>query len=649
MEQFGRYRLRQRLAVGGMAEIYLAQEEEKNHPIVVKRLLPHLENKTEFVQMFADEAHLTQRLDHPNLPKIHDFGRADGTHYIVMEFVDGLPLSKVIPKIEANRLPLALGCWIIAEACAGMSYAHQMTGDDGESLGIVHRDISPDNIMLSKTGRVKLLDFGVAKAKTQINKTRPGHLKGKLAYMSPEQALVSKVDHRSDIFSLGLVLYEITVGRHVFDTRNEAFILRALVDKEYTDPTALAPDYPRRLAAVTNRALAWNIDQRFQRADEMQAALVRLIPSDAEPEAVLSQLVRHCATSTSHPLAWNPDDASVMAIADRIATTGKGAKLTADRLPEIFSDEQMEPTVLSAEPIPVLEPEHELTPIDDLTDPTTLVESLAIIDTLVSSADEAPVSTSVTPHPNQIEDSSYLPDDDSDLDPSAPFTFDDDETTVDDDPDDSPAPPPVSRPQHVPEPEKQLDQHQFRGRTLKAPMSTPEHQLATVFPEVDDEELTDPLQGIRHPQVQQVQKPSGPGSQSIADLISEEMRMGAEPGDNDHSPTQRPLDEVNTTARNPIELNPTTNTSEDAPPAGSPAIEESSSAATVVDVPPTEPSSDVAHAGVALPRDTNQHSHDKQVAATNETARTQKRALLWPIAIALVIGTGLAIIIYFSR
>lgn len=294
MIPFGSYYLVQRLAVGGMAEVFLAarRDEPERGLLVVKRILPHLQSKDDFLQMFIDEGELTSRLNHPNLVSVKDHGEADGMHFIAMEHVDGLSLSGIQRTQGDRALDHALGCWIIAESCEGLAYAHSLKDDDGQPLNVVHRDISPDNILLSRGGEVKLADFGVAKAALQLTKTRPGQIKGKLSYMSPEQGMRLKVDRRSDVFSLGIVLYELTTGKRLFDAASEVEVLRALYQREYTPPEQLVPGYPPWLAAIVNKALKWDPDGRYDDALQLREALLEGIPEEVDPPGDLAALVR---------------------------------------------------------------------------------------------------------------------------------------------------------------------------------------------------------------------------------------------------------------------------------------------------------------------------------------------------------------------
>ncbi len=296
-----------RLAIGGMAEVFIATCRDNPHSelLVVKRILPHLQKKADFLQMFLDEARLTSQLEHPNLVKVKDFGKAEGMHYIAMEYVDGLSLSRVQSLLGSNTLPIELCCWLVAEACNGLTYAHQKTDAQGTSLKIVHRDISPDNILLSRAGEVKLADFGVAKATLQMARTRPGQIKGKLAYMSPEQAMQLSIDQRSDIFSLGLVLYEITTGRRAFNAPNELGVLRAIFQKELTPPEEVIKNYPPPLSTIVKRALAWDLSERYQQASEMREALLSLIPHSSNLAKELSRIIQSLRRDDPTPSPGN--------------------------------------------------------------------------------------------------------------------------------------------------------------------------------------------------------------------------------------------------------------------------------------------------------------------------------------------------------
>ena len=220
LENYGEYQLIKKLATGGMAQIYLARQqglEGFEKLLVVKRILPHLAENEDFIKMFLDEARIAARLNHPNIVQIFNLGSQDDTFFIAMEYIHGEDVRRVWKRADqaGKDLPVPMVCRIIMDAAAGLDYAHKKTDQVGKPLGIVHRDISPQNILVTFEGGVKVVDFGIAKAADQATVTKSGVLKGKYSYMSPEQASGQKIDHRTDIFALGTVLYELLTGHPV--------------------------------------------------------------------------------------------------------------------------------------------------------------------------------------------------------------------------------------------------------------------------------------------------------------------------------------------------------------------------------------------------------------------------------------------------
>jgi serine/threonine protein kinase len=273
---YGRYRLIKRLASGGMAEIYLAQEEgQERRPVVVKRILPHLAESPDFVKMFLNEARIAVHLNHPNIVQIFDLGEANGTYYLAMDYIHGEDVRRVWKRLEhlGRGMPVMLGCRIVIEACRALQYAHAQRDIAGAALGIVHRDVSPQNILLTFQGEVKLVDFGIAKAATQGPATRSGVLKGKYAYMSPEQAHGKRLDRRTDIFAAGVILWELVTGQRLFKRGNDIQTLNAVMACEVRPPSELNPKLPTDLDAVILKALAKDPDERYQEAGELQRAL----------------------------------------------------------------------------------------------------------------------------------------------------------------------------------------------------------------------------------------------------------------------------------------------------------------------------------------------------------------------------------------
>ncbi len=269
---FGRYELLARLATGGMAEIFLARHRDAipgdSSVLVIKRVLPHLAEDSRFVSMFRDEARLAARIEHDNVCRVVDMGSVGDTYFIAMEYLHGMPLSRVLVRAARTEQPLdfRLVAGLLVQCCAGLHHAHELRDADGRALDVVHRDISPPNIFVTESGLVKLLDFGVAKAHGASEKTRTGTVKGKNAYMSPEQVLGQPMDRRSDIFSLGIVLWEALTAQRLFMREVDFETFRAITEGDVPDVRLLRPDTPAELADVVNHALALRPDQRFPTA-----------------------------------------------------------------------------------------------------------------------------------------------------------------------------------------------------------------------------------------------------------------------------------------------------------------------------------------------------------------------------------------------
>jgi serine/threonine protein kinase len=282
MRQFGRYLLLKKLATGGMAELFLGKQiglEGFEKPVVLKRILPHLAENEDFITMFLDEARVAARLNHPRIVQIYDLGKEGDSYYIAMEYIRGQDLRKIIKRAQSLREPVPLGIAIriLVGVLEGLDHAHRQTDENGRPIHLVHRDVSPQNILVSYEGDVKLVDFGIAKASTQIYQTRAGILKGKYAYMSPEQAQGRPVDRRSDIFAAGILLYEVTTGRRLFRQPSEIETLRKVIDCVVEAPSLYDPNYPPDLEQEVLRALQKDPAERFQDAREMQLALERFV------------------------------------------------------------------------------------------------------------------------------------------------------------------------------------------------------------------------------------------------------------------------------------------------------------------------------------------------------------------------------------
>ncbi|HZX42028.1 MAG TPA: serine/threonine-protein kinase, partial [Myxococcaceae bacterium] len=233
--RLGKYQLLRKLATGGMAEVFLAKTDGPmgfEKLLVIKRILPHLAEDPQFVEMFLAEAKLAARLNHPNLVQLFDFGEAEGSYFIAMEYIDGATLRLLLARSRDLRSPmsLALGARIVSLAAEGLAYAHDFRDQvTDEPLHLVHRDVSPDNILIGRSGAVKLVDFGIAKARGQNHHTQAGTVKGKVAYMAPEQLRGEPLDRRVDLYALGVVLYELCTGRMPFEASSDASMVRAVL------------------------------------------------------------------------------------------------------------------------------------------------------------------------------------------------------------------------------------------------------------------------------------------------------------------------------------------------------------------------------------------------------------------------------------
>lgn len=284
-KRFGKYTLLRKLATGGMAELFLALHRAVagfEKLVVIKRILPSMTRDQAFIDMLLHEARIAATLSHPNVVQIFDVGFIDGSYYIAMEYVHGEDLRSVVRQMRAHGMtefPLEHALSVVLGTCAGLAYAHEKRDIDGTQLNIVHRDISPQNVIITYTGDIKVVDFGIAKSgyRPVGEDTLSGRLKGKVPYMSPEQARGEEIDWRTDIFATGIMLFELTTGKRLFKGANEIETLRLIVDREYPRPSQIRPSYPKRLEPIVMRALAKNRDQRYQSARELQADLENYI------------------------------------------------------------------------------------------------------------------------------------------------------------------------------------------------------------------------------------------------------------------------------------------------------------------------------------------------------------------------------------
>jgi serine/threonine protein kinase len=320
---FGKYYLLDRIGVGGMAEVFLAVAfglQGFQRTLVIKRMLAHLSQDSAFVKMFIDEAKLCGLLSHPNLVQIFEFGQIDESFFIAMEHVQGETLLAVQAKLaEQGRIaPVGASLEIIRQVCLGLNYAHGLQSATGQPIGIVHRDVSPSNLMLSFHGGMKILDFGIARVTEELRetKTQAGTMKGKVAYMSPEQVRMEQTDNRSDIFAVGIVLHEMLTGRRLFKSANEFTGAKKILEAVVPLPSSLNPEVPASVDAIVMRALERKLEARYQTAgemaDELEKALFEMRASPHEARnLILSLFPKGPSRSGEIQLPFTPSPASV--------------------------------------------------------------------------------------------------------------------------------------------------------------------------------------------------------------------------------------------------------------------------------------------------------------------------------------------------
>jgi serine/threonine-protein kinase len=313
--RFGRYRLLERLGAGGMAIVYRASAvgpDGKERELVIKRVLPELSRDKEFSAMLVAEARISARLRHPNIVQVYELGRVDDEYYLAMELVDGVDVVKLLNRcIERKRpVPIGLACHIAAEVASALGYAHDLADNEGRPLAIVHRDVSPSNVMISRTGAVKLLDFGVAKAAEHVRdeRTRTGTLKGKVNYLSPESADGLPVDRRADVFALGIVLHEVLTLRRLFKTEGDLQTLRLIREAKVALPSTQRLDVPPELDRIVMKMLARNPSDRYPDCKLLAAELQPLAQQAGAGTAALAQFLEELGPGQAAPAPSPAED-----------------------------------------------------------------------------------------------------------------------------------------------------------------------------------------------------------------------------------------------------------------------------------------------------------------------------------------------------
>ena len=282
-----RYHVVSKIAAGGMAEIFLALqtgEQGFQKPVVLKRILPSLARDAAFVRMLVDEAHIASTLNHSNLVQVLDLGKSGDTYFLVLEFIDGWSLEQIRRRAQAVKLkfPTPLALYIVSALCRGLAYVHTRARN-GKPLNIVHRDVTPQNVLISQHGEVKLADFGIAKAVGKSERSATGVIKGKFAYMSPEQAQAKPLDARSDLFSVGTVLYLLTTGRKPFDGPTDTDVIMQVRRARPDKPSTVARDFNADVERLINRALRADPEKRWQSAEQMADRIDAILMKLGQP------------------------------------------------------------------------------------------------------------------------------------------------------------------------------------------------------------------------------------------------------------------------------------------------------------------------------------------------------------------------------
>ncbi len=283
-----RYRVLEKLESGGMAEVFRAESQGLQgfrKQVAIKRVLPHLSEKKKFISMFLDEARLSAQLSHSNCVQVFDIGVGDQAYFIVMEFVDGANLKSIAESLknQGQEFPVAAAVFIAHEICKGLSYAHELTDEHGVPLQLVHRDMSPPNVLLTKYGEVKIVDFGLAKATSQLEKSEPGIIKGKFAYLSPEATLGHEVDRRADIFAVGIILWELLASQRLFLGDTDLQTVKNVEAARVPPISQINRRVPPELERIVAKALARDPRQRYGTARELGQALSNFMFRFAQP------------------------------------------------------------------------------------------------------------------------------------------------------------------------------------------------------------------------------------------------------------------------------------------------------------------------------------------------------------------------------
>ncbi len=394
----GAYDLVGRLGIGGTSTVYLGRKIDARGGLVhaaVKCLHPHLQELDDIVRMFLDEARLLARLSHPNIVEVYDWGVEDGVPYIAMPNLNGTPLNKLLERSSGHPLPPNMIAWITSEVCAGLHHAHEAKTEDGKPFELVHRDVSPQNIFVTFSGQVKLIDFGIAKLQTQDRYTEAGQLKGKDGYMSPEQVECQTLDRRSDVFTLGIVLWESLAKERLFERRTQLATALAITEDDAPDIRSKNPLASAALARVLAKSLQRDRAGRFQTADQMGAALSSTLPSGFNPQLGLRQQLISLFEDDHNDTQLDMSQSEVNAV--RREDPLDDDPLDDDPLDDDLLDGDLlddDPDLISVPEVPTFDPEPEGT------NDTQILPSLSIAkNTLPAGADLNPTPPGARPRP----------------------------------------------------------------------------------------------------------------------------------------------------------------------------------------------------------------------------------------------------------
>jgi len=360
-DAFGRYRVIRTLAFGGMAQILLAEDARAHRLVVIKRILPHYATNPDFVQFFIHEGRLGQRLRHPNLVETLEAGQVGDACYIALEYLRGAPCIELLRQAARARVELPLGAAvrIVADAARGLHHAHMACDAEGKPLGVVHRDVTPHNLFLTLDGTTKVLDFGIAKAASQLHQTRTGTIKGKFAYLAPEQIRGEGIDRRVDVFALGIVLHELLTLRPLFRGVNDAETLNRVLTLEIPAPEHVRKGVPAGLGAVALRALQRDRDRRLPSAEALADSIEAVALAegiDASPKAVADLLAELCPHDSTDEPAVRAEAAAPSGETLNPPTTGPVASLLSS------SSSQSSAVTTTGPALETVEPETEPAP-----------------------------------------------------------------------------------------------------------------------------------------------------------------------------------------------------------------------------------------------------------------------------------------------